>query len=94
MQLIPIKDVRYSNLDLNQKVIDAILKEGIDPKKLGVLPAYKYPKTKAFLLTDGNHRLFCLSKIGARAVPIAELTKEEFDYVKCSDRTLDLEVRL
>ncbi len=94
MQLVPIDKVVPSNLKLNLQTVDAILQSGIDLKKFGVLPAYKDPKTKLFLLTDGNHRLYALRKCGGHLVPIAELTKEEFDYVKFSKNTIDLIVKI
>lgn len=61
--------------------------------KAGAFPAWLDPERKKYIITDGNHRLMALKIRGYKVAPIVEITKDEFDHVKFSKRTIDLIVR-
>lgn len=84
--------IQQTNSKLDHKTIEAIIKEGINNEKFGVLPAFF--DGKKWILTDGNHRVEVAKLLDIRFIPIAPLTKEEFDYVKFSPRKVDLMVKI
>ena len=82
-----ISMVESTNSKLNEDVVRRIERQGW-VKELGLaLPAFF--TGKSFIITDGNHRLEALKRMGHKWVPVVRLTKEEFDYVKYSDRHVD-----
>ena len=54
----------------------------------GVLPVYR--TKNGYLLTDGNHRMEAARKCGHVWIPCVQLTKAEYEHVKCSKRTADV----
>lgn len=89
--LIPISRVAFTNDRPNKAVIRAIV-AGYDRAKMR--PVCAHQVGTAFILTDGNHRTEAFRQLGYTHVPAVLLTREEFDYVKCSDRTLDFIVHV
>jgi hypothetical protein len=85
------EDIIISNSRLDRQTIDAI-KAGFELDKYAF--PMGLPTGKGVILTDGNHRATAVIELGWQYVPVVPLTKEEFDYVKFSDRKLDITARL
>lgn len=83
---IPIKYIQYTNTNLDKKLVKRIAKH-LDWDLFKAVPVYN--DGKQFILTDGNHRTKGAEKRGEKLIPAILLTKEEFDYVAFSKRTLD-----
>lgn len=92
LQYVDTRLIEQTNTKLDEKTVQAIVDEGIDPERLSALPAWN--NGGKWILTDGNHRLEALKIIGEVYAPIAELTKAEFDHVKFSKRKVDLLVKI
>lgn len=90
MQWVPVEQIEITNTRIKEGKVRAIIKQGIDVEKLKCFPAWKDPETGRFIITDGNHRLTAMKRLGYEKAPIAELTREEFDYIKFSFRNIDL----
>jgi len=91
IELVDLRLIEPTNDRLNEEVVDQIVAEGWDQGKGRVMPAYF--NGKKFVITDGNHRLEALRRLRHRFAPVVQLTKDEFDYVKYSSRSVDLLVR-
>lgn len=77
----------FSNSTHKGEMIEQIIKNPIK-KHLRAFPAYwRYGK---YLLTDGNNRVRALIKRGDDYIPIAELNKEEYELIKCSENTKNI----
>ena len=80
--------IRPSNDLIDKQKVWHMMEEGIDPIRLKALPAYW--NGEYYHITDGNHRLAACIASGWEYVPIIELTKAEYDYVKYSTNELDI----
>lgn len=90
--LVPIDKIQISNHQLDIKKMLEI-KASFDWHKFGVIPVY--PKANGqYIITDGNHRVSALRNLikpGMKIyIPAVLLTRKEYDYVKHSDRNLDI----
>lgn len=93
LEMVDVDLIRQTNGNLDKSVVSAIVAEGIDPDKFGALPAYC--DGKWWTITDGNHRLVAATILGVRYVPVARLTKQEFDFIAFSKtRTVDLLIKV
>ena len=84
-----IELVQITNTKTNPETVRHIA-ENLSWEEFKALPAWW--NGKEFVLTDGNHRTLAAKWRGERFVPLVLLTKEEFDYVKFSKRSVDLMV--
>jgi hypothetical protein len=64
--------------------------ERYDPEQF--TPISCYWTGEGFIITDGNHRAQALIQRGEELVPAFLLTSEEFQFVACSDRVIDVKV--
>ncbi len=84
-------DIIITNSNLNRKTIKKI-------KSAFNFSDYAFPmgyiSSDGVILTDGNHRATALIELGEKYIPIVPLTKNEFDHVAYSKRTVDLNVRM
>jgi hypothetical protein len=87
LQFAQMELVESTNSLLNMDVVHKIVDEGWVFEKGLALPAWW--NGEKFIITDGNHRLEALKHLGEKFVPIVQLTKKEFDYVKYSTRHVD-----
>ena len=92
MELVDVRIIHSTNTKLNDKVVDEIVTEGWKPEKGKALPAWW--DGEKFIITDGNHRLEALKRMGEQYAPVVQLTKEEFDKVKFSKRHVDFHVHI
>lgn len=92
IKLVHVSLIDSTNTKLDEAKVQMIA-NNFDPEKAVALPAWRAP-TGQFILTDGNHRLEAIKRLGHKHAPIAELTKAEFDYVAFSKRHVDLLVRI
>ena len=77
--LIAQENITPSNTSLNEEVVEKIVTEWIDQKKLWALPWVF--TTKWFLITDWNHRLEAMRRLWEKYIPIIILTNEEYEVV-------------
>lgn len=96
IQFVDIALIMKTNSKLDEKRVKKMVDDGINPKDMwAIVPAYRLPGGMMFMITDGNHRVEALRRRGFRWIPVAELTKKEFDHVKFSkDRSTNLAVKL
>lgn len=76
---VPIDWVEPTNPDIDQVVVDKIA-EKIDWEIFGALPG-RFSDDSRFVITDGNHRLAALKKMGEKYVPVILLTHREFTSI-------------
>lgn len=96
LQFVDIALIVKTNAQLDEARIRKMIEDEIKPSDMwAIVPAYRLPGGMLFMVTDGNHRIEALRRRGFRWIPVAELTRAEFDHVKFSkDRTTDLAVKL
>jgi len=93
MEMVHVDLIVRTNNNLNSGVVAGIVRDGIDPEKFGALPAY-FNGAK-WIITDGNHRLVAARIKGVQYVPVAPLTKSEYDLIAFSKtKTVDLLIRV
>lgn len=86
--LIDMDLIKPTNDKLNLMVIDSIMNH-FDVQKLGPVMGC-FTKNGSFILTDGNHRLHALKKMGHKFICSVILTPDEFQYIAFSDRQTEL----
>lgn len=96
LQFVDIELIVKTNETLDEAKIMKMIEDDIKPQDTwAICPAYRLPGGMQFMVTDGNHRIEALRRRGFRWMPIAELTKPEFDYVKFSKtRTTNIAIKL
>jgi len=93
LEMVHVDLITRTNSDIDTDAVARMVKEGIDPERLGVLPAYR--DSERWIITDGNHRFLASRICGIKHVPVAPLTKEEYDLIAFSKtRTVDLLVQI
>lgn len=90
--LIDMELIKTTNENFNMDVIDSILNH-FDVLKLAPVMG-SFTTKGSFILTDGNHRLHALKKMGYKFICAVILTPEEFGYVAYSNRKTELLVQV
>lgn len=93
LEMVHLNLIKRTNGNLSADVVQRIVTEGIDADKFGALPAYF--DGAWWTITDGNHRLAAAGILGVQYVPVAPLTRFEFDLIAFSKtKTVDLLIRV
>lgn len=93
LEMVHVSLIKRTNGNLDTSVVERMVAEGLDPERFGALPAYF--DGSAWVITDGNHRLTAAAIAGIQYVPVAPITREEYDLIAFSKtRTVDLLIRV
>lgn len=93
LEMVDLDLIQMTNTRLDASVVAGIVAAGIDPDKFGALPAY-FNGTK-WIITDGNHRFAAARILCVECVPVAPLTRAEFNWIAASKtHCVDLLVRV
>ena len=84
---VPIAQVILTNSKTSWKRIDWLARH-LNMREFKALPAWW--NGHGYMLTDGNHRTQAAKLAGFDYVPVVLLTKAEFDFVKFSERSIDM----
>lgn len=78
--------IDITNTKLKEEVVAEIVKEGWIQEKGLAFPSLRQ-KNGRFIITDGNHRLEALKRMGEKFAPLVSLSSEEFEKVKFKKNT-------
>lgn len=92
VEMVDVRLIIRTNSNLNPTTVAGIVAEGINADKFGALPAYF--DGARWTITDGNHRLVAAANLGVQYVPVAPITKMEFDLIAFSRIKIDLLIRV
>ncbi len=88
---VNVDKIELTNNKIDDSKVDAMIEAGLKTEQMA-LPAWF--DGKKWWLTDGNHRFTAIKLLGMKKAPIAQMTREEYDWVKFSNRKVQILVKL